>query len=71
MNDGRSEGCVHEVLMSLGDASDALAAADAAIIYFSSTKQGKIGRSYAHDSLAGLASAEDDVHTRVYTCMKA
>ena len=31
------------------------------------SKQGKIGRSYAHYPLAGLASAEDDVHTKVYT----
>ena len=39
--------------------------------YFSSTKQGKIGRSYAHYPLAGLASAENYVHTKLYTCMKA
>ena len=43
----------------------------AKVIYFSSTKQGKIGRSYAHYPLAGLASAENYVHTNVYTCMQA
>ena len=31
---------------------------------FSSTKQGKIGLSSAHDSRAGLASAENYVHTK-------
>ena len=39
--------------------------------YFISTTKGKNGRSYAHYPLVGLASAENDMHTKVYTCMKA